>query len=306
MILVVDRDNQLCNRLFVAGHLIAASIEYNHRFINLGLSEYASFFPSTASDILCRYPPKARNGAKTVSLGTRERLRNLVAKLIDAAEFGRLRSLAGRILTIARSGYETTENKTPEQAQQLIFDLESPHGIQMLQSFPLIVARGPLVRAQSLFRKHQQAVRDYFRPTVHCEQRVERILAGARRMGDVVIGVHIRRHDYQLFEGGRYFFSMKDYRDYMQRFTSQFPNKKVVFLICSDTHEYRQAFRSKEYLFGTGKIDEDLYILAASDYIIGPPSTFSGWASFYGSTPLHYIRDINETPNLEDFLIQPG
>jgi hypothetical protein len=37
---------------------------------------------------------------------------------------------------------------------------------------------------------------------------------------------------------------------------------------------------------------EDLYLLAKCDYIIGPPSTFSLWASFYGSKPLYMIRDL--------------
>ena len=36
---------------------------------------------------------------------------------------------------------------------------------------------------------------------------------------------------------------------------------------------------------GPGTEIGDLYSLAACDYIIGPPSTYTQWASFYGQVP---------------------
>jgi len=300
MILIVDRDNQLCNRLFVAGHLIATAIETGHVFVNLGLAEYAPLFPATANDLFCRFP-LTKTGKKAVSFETRERIRRPIMKIVNALENGTLQKQAEHFIAIARSGHDSTENKTLEQVKDLIVNLDDPPYSELLRSKRIVVVRGPLARAESYFRKHQDVVRDYFQPSERCEQQVQRILSGARKMADIVIGVHMRRKDYAGFVSGRYYFSMQQYRAYTRRLASQFPGMRVAFFLCSDSDEYRQAFRSSEYLHGTGKIDEDLYALAGCDYIVGPPSTFSGWASFYGKTPLHHIRDIDETPELSSF-----
>jgi len=34
---------------------------------------------------------------------------------------------------------------------------------------------------------------------------------------------------------------------------------------------------------------EDLYLLGYCDYIVGPNSSFSQWASFWGGVPLHVL-----------------
>ena len=46
---------------------------------------------------------------------------------------------------------------------------------------------------------------------------------------------------------------------------------------------------------------EDLYALSICDYILGPPSTFSMWASFYGGVPLRFIKHSNDKIFLREF-----
>jgi len=48
---------------------------------------------------------------------------------------------------------------------------------------------------------------------------------------------------------------------------------------------------------------EDLYALAECDYIIGPPSTYTLWASFYGDTPLWFMEHKGDIPDLSAFFI---
>jgi hypothetical protein len=38
--------------------------------------------------------------------------------------------------------------------------------------------------------------------------------------------------------------------------------------------------------WGSGHLVEDMYAFAGCDYLVGPPSTFTTWASFYGQVPL--------------------
>ena len=47
----------------------------------------------------------------------------------------------------------------------------------------------------------------------------------------------------------------------------------------------------------------DLYALAGCDYILGPPGTFSQWASFYGEKPLLQLGDSNDSVPVEKFRV---
>jgi len=56
-------------------------------------------------------------------------------------------------------------------------------------------------------------------------------------------------------------------------------------------------------VFADEDLITDMYSLAKADYIIGPPSTFTMWASFYGSVPLLVIDNRKENILLSDFKI---
>jgi hypothetical protein len=45
-----------------------------------------------------------------------------------------------------------------------------------------------------------------------------------------------------------------------------------------------------------------MYALASCDYIVGPPSTFSLWASFYGQVPLCFLQKPDEPLALANFV----
>ena len=45
-----------------------------------------------------------------------------------------------------------------------------------------------------------------------------------------------------------------------------------------------------------------LHAMSLCDYIIGPPSTFSGWASFMGRVPRLQLKSRDQAVRLEDFV----
>ncbi len=65
-------------------------------------------------------------------------------------------------------------------------------------------------------------------------------------------------------------------------------------------------FSKLQVTFGTGDLIEDMYALASCDYLIGPPSTFTMWASFYGKVPLNIIRRSDQSQQLSDFIVLEG
>lgn len=48
-------------------------------------------------------------------------------------------------------------------------------------------------------------------------------------------------------------------------------------------------------------IVEDLYALSRCNYIMGPPSTFTMWASFIGDVPLRIVKYSNENIERDEF-----
>ena len=62
--------------------------------------------------------------------------------------------------------------------------------------------------------------------------------------------------------------------------------RSAVFLLTSDEPIDQADYSGFQTVVGTGGPIGDLYGLSKCDYIIGPPSTFSTWAAFYGQVPL--------------------
>ena len=72
---------------------------------------------------------------------------------------------------------------------------------------------------------------------------------------------------------------------------SGFSAVPAAFFACSDEPRHEHEFPGLRVGIGAGSAVGDLCALAKCDYIIGPLSTFSMWASFYGHKPLFIIRD---------------
>jgi hypothetical protein len=79
--------------------------------------------------------------------------------------------------------------------------------------------------------------------------------------------------------------------------------ERVGFLVVSDEPQRALGFDGLAVRLLAGSALEDMYSLAYCDYIIGPHSTFSMWASFYGETPLYRLEDPYRTVSPEDFVV---
>ena len=66
----------------------------------------------------------------------------------------------------------------------------------------------------------------------------------------------------------------------MRNIVEQSPGQRVSFLVCSDAQLKPTDFSDLQVRCGSGHIVEDLYGLAETDLVVGPPSTYSGWAAF--------------------------
>jgi hypothetical protein len=248
---------------------MAAALECGVPLANPSLAEYAHLFPATANDLWCRYPvvdglvaPSRRRrmllakalrwGVWALSIVSLDRILPLRIKRLRGSEYCNMRRDGFRAL--ATSGQ------------------------------PLFL-QGYMFRSDPLPSEHMDTIRRHFAIGPEHRSNVDELMARLRARGDVVIGLHIRRGDYATWQQGRYFYSFAQYAEILRRVAEQLSGRRVVFLVCGDEKFDEDDFRGLDVHPGTGHIIEDMYALAETDILIGPPSTYSEWAAFYGQKP---------------------
>lgn len=289
MLIIASKPGQLGNRLFLFANLIGGAIEHGYTLANPSFDEYANYFQLTSRDLFCRYPPR-----RSLFKGRPAARRLLYLVCYYAAR------------ALVRGGV----NSRPLQAISLDWDeglqLADPRFLARLEGRPLLFLQGWGIRDDAALAKHADRVREFFTPLEEFRANVRALIGGARRRGDVLVGVHIRRGDYRTFKGGKYFYALDAYAGLMERAGAIFPGRRVTFLVCSDEDPGGEVFSQFDCVRGTGHFIEDLYALAECDYLMGPPSTYTMWASFYGRVPLYSVLDPGRAPRLEDFAVVSG
>lgn len=287
MIIITSNYGQLGNRLQLFAHFIAFAIEHNQRVVNLGFSEYAHLFEHTSQGLYCRYPPK--KSFFTGNKYAREYVCKLIRLLLSNPPVCNIDS---RLLKTIISDSEDSE-----------FRLDHPEFLRAIGKKQIVLARGYYFVDYINLLKHADKVRQYFTP-LHLHQLViNDLIKKARESCEILVGVHIRHGDYKNYLGGKFYFEIDDYKNIMKKAKNLFKDRKVGFLICSDTDLERKRFSDSTVTFGTDHIIEDMYLLAKCDFIIGVPSTYSRWACFYGNVPTYYIRELETDFSLDHFYL---
>lgn len=186
----------------------------------------------------------------------------------------------------------------------MYFDLRDPDFLRKAQT-GLVFVDGWRFHDPESLDKHLPQLRDMFRPKKQYQERVDLIIRQTRSLADIVIGVHVRKGDYRNYKDGIWYYDDQVYRKYMttlQDIVFQ-GNKSCIFLICSDEKINTDIFKDLPAICVQKPEIIDMYALASCDYLIGPPSTFSGWSSFYGSVPIYYIENPADTLRIDDMVV---
>lgn len=150
--------------------------------------------------------------------------------------------------------------------------------------------------------KYTDKIRKIFTPNQQTTKSVEAIFNEKRITHQIICGIHLRFGDYKTFQGGRYYFSQEQYHSKMLEVKEIFHDQRVAFFISSNEKINMSVFNGCDcFSIPNSNAVKDLYALSISDYIVGPPSTFSGWASYYGDTLLYFIEDIEKRININSF-----
>lgn len=116
-----------------------------------------------------------------------------------------------------------------------------------------------------------------------------------------VIGVHIRRGDYSGHEGGKYFYSDEVYQSIIG-VTEKLFIQAPLFILFSN--ECITLPSPQNTIISQSPWYIEQHIMSRCNYLLGPPSTFTLWASFIGEVLLYFIYTKNDAPkNLSEFTL---
>jgi hypothetical protein len=275
-VVIAQPVGRLANRVLLFAHFIGAALEHGFSIVNPAFGTYAHLFPSTSRDLLCRFPPARSLPAPP---GSRQLL---IRAAQAAADLLHRRQRAGRDVGLVRLA--RTES----------MDLDGEGFLAVLRRHRVVFVQDWFFRSTRDVERHAEAIRAFFTPSPAFLARGLAAFDRARGEADLVVGVHLRQGDYASYKSGRYFYAHREYAAILGRIERAFPERRIAFLICSDAPLPEGAFASHRVSAGPGGALEDLYALAACDRLVGPPSTFSRWASFYGRVPLCILHSADE------------
>ena len=277
---VISRgEGQLGNRLFQYASFYAASLEKGFRVWNPSFGDYAAWFPLLGNDVFCR--PGGRSAHPW--------LRKFSSRFLPllSGKSGRVacRPFGGEVLDITDS----------HDAKDEPYDLGAAEFVSLLERRRFLLVRGWKFRARDALWRKRPEVKNVFRPsdavTVSVKERLEKARSGC----DLLIGIHVRRGDYADWLGGRYFFALEHYERWMREAANLHADRRVAFLVCSnESVEPLLCLEGIKTFEGPGSPIADLYSLAGCDKLLGPPSTFSLWASYWGGVPLQMLEGADE------------
>jgi hypothetical protein len=279
LVIISDRVGQLCNRLFHFSYFIANAIEYGYKVKYPCFDEYCEFFESTLTNSFFDLPVSTKITPSSFVDGA-------ILKLVNSNRFHFPSSC---LLDI--------------RGADRIYDLKG-ESFRKLTQKKIIFTKGWLFKDEENLKKHRETLLQIFKPVKKYLDKVSDIISDLRGNFDCIIGIHVRRGDYLSWNEGKYFYSDEVYLKKMEQIEKEITvsGKSCCFFICSNEAVQNNIFAHLNTNIAQRHFIIDLYTLAECDYILGPPSTFSYWASFYGNKPLLILETEKVDITLDKFV----
>lgn len=274
---------QLANRIGLFAHFLAFAIERNFYLLNMNIFPYGKYFSSTNDGLCATYP---FNFMYIPANKITKKLMNSFPDIITWLPYVNMIK---------------AQLKNSEMQEGDIFQLTGQESSQLLDRSWMLICKGWRFRCYDLVSKHQDKIRDFFKPQANTRAYAKSFLKKVNDRGKIKVGIHMRWGDFRNFLEGKYYYTIDEYKSLMHRFNEIFPGNNTVFIIFCNEPVSDKDFDGLNVVISGGNEIEDLTSMADCDYIIGPPSSYSGWASFYGKVPLYMVRNTNAGFTIQDF-----
>lgn len=280
------------NQLLISSHFLVNALEYGYQLAIPSFGPHYAFFEGTAGQQVASF------GGQPVQLHPGSAVTRV---LYRALQWQWCAALLQRLSWLPRSlGAPILNDSGPDDV-----DLNSTGYLVQARHERTLLINGWQFRDKPNFTKHGNLLRQFFRPIKAHRQAVTQVLATNREQADVLVGIHIRRGDYAGWYGGAFLYDNATYVRAMRGVLALFPPEtRVRFLLFSNEPISAADFAEFDTGRSTNHPVEDLYAMAGCDYIAGPLSTYSMWASFYGRVPLcHLHRPDQPITSLHEFVV---
>jgi hypothetical protein len=280
--IIIDLRGQLGNQLWTYLSVWAYCREKGYDCSHLSFYQYCQHFPNTKG----RWPI-------TTALNQLNRLFPKKKSFIRCTLYDKLvlnpllKNKKDRVLTA--SGLE----------DEMIFTLPpsvNANSVQTEKLKRLEESDGPIYFSGPAFRnpvgaaKYHQEIRELLAPRPEVQNEVGSFIAELRKKYDFLVGVHIRLTDYATF-GEKFYFPPEKAAKIVAEFHATRPAaEKTCYIIASDEKIDLQLFGNLNVVRAPGKMIQDMFTLAGTDFIIGSNSTFSAFAAYYGDIPMAIFK----------------
>ena len=159
---------------------------------------------------------------------------------------------------------------------------------------PLIFFEGFIFFKYKLETENNLAlIKNIFQPASQFDYEINKPIDLLTKDSSLLCGILIRQTDYRSWNNGKYFFTTLDYLQIIYKINSLLCNNKITFFIATDEIQDESLFEGINCYIRTGYPLENLYSLSKCDFLLGPPSSYIGWASYYGNRNLFTIESIS-------------
>jgi hypothetical protein len=285
-VVIAAKAGRLGNRLFLSAYFMANALAQRYRLMNPALGEYAAYFEGSARDPLCSFPERSA--------------------VLDPEVAGQCRNIAVSLLPLVSHllpHSSILDIRTTHDSRDAVYDLNGEDYHQRLDRGGRLFVKGWKFRDHEHLVSEHRAIAEYFTPVEEIRVKAEHAVRRARAIGDFVIGVHIRQGDYRAWKGGIHYFETEQYVHWMREASSLHPGRRIVFLVCASDRVDSALFGGLPVRMGPGEVVSDLHALSLCDAIMGPPSTFSTWASYSGRVPLCMLQHHHQELKKGDFVL---
>lgn len=258
------RYGMLGNRLHRYSHVCAWCWENGFTLWDPTFKDYSHFFPNLARD------PLASNETVFHGLSGQRTVRKAISFILPS---------------LSRCGVLPRLQDCPRKGR--FFELDNDDGKRWLQTHhgdKIVSIHGFSFAAESLRKKYHKRLQVLFEPAPEYLCAVDQLLR-KRKGNSLLIGVHIRRGDYSTFYNGLFYYEFEEYYQVLERLVNEVAKRSIQFFISCDEPIGSAIFNRFDVLFGTSHPIVDMYMLSKCDFIVGPVSSFSDWAAFYGQKP---------------------
>lgn len=269
MIINGFKAGQLGNRLFHASQLIVLSIETGSSYVDFAFDDYKENFEGLYNRPFLLYPQSNPSALRYKLLG------KVWQKLDHIRDFTIHRKISNRYWA-----YINQNGLVMDDYNDLV---------EQRRKYKNYMVEGWISKDTTPLLKYRELLANIFKPRQQHLHNIENLIKKGKDGVDILMGIHIRRGDYKEYRGGIFYYDDNVYLNIMENMQKAFPEKKIRFLICSNEEVNWNNYAAYDVMPSNNQIIEDMYALSYCDYIAGPISTYSMWASFIRQKPLYQI-----------------